>query len=86
MYARYRPSQSQEGYPLEEKTPPMGRVSGEEPFLKKKLIPIGGCFKCSHIAAASIGDELPAYKIPLLGPLYGSTLGESGESELFYEG
>jgi hypothetical protein len=46
---------------------------------------MGGCFKCSHIAAASIGEELPAHKIPLLGRLYGSTQGVSGESELFYK-
>ncbi len=46
---------------------------------------MGGCFKCSHIAAAFIGEELPAYKIPLLGRLYGSTQGVSGESELFYK-
>ncbi|NBS40268.1 MAG: hypothetical protein EBS73_13530, partial [Betaproteobacteria bacterium] len=30
------------------------------------------------------GDELPAHKVPLLGRLYGSTKGISGESELFY--
>jgi hypothetical protein len=46
---------------------------------------VGGCIKCSHIAAASIGEELPAHKIPLLGRLYGSTQGVSGESELFYK-
>jgi hypothetical protein len=80
------PHNRKRGTPLKKKNPPMGGVSGEESSLKKKWVPIGGCFKCSHIAAASIGDELPAYKIPLLGWLYGSTLGVSGESELFYEG
>ena len=46
---------------------------------------MGGFIKCSHIAAASIGEELSAHKIPLLGRLYGSTQGVSGESELFYK-
>jgi len=46
---------------------------------------MNGCFKCSQIAAASIGDELPAHKIPLQGRLDGSTQGVSGESELFYK-
>ncbi len=31
------------------------------------------------------GDELPVHKIPLLGRLYGSTQGVSGEFELFYK-
>lgn len=30
------------------------------------------------------GDELPAYKIPLLGRLYGNTLGPTGNAEQFY--
>jgi hypothetical protein len=37
------------------------------------------------ISAPFTGDELPAYKIPLLGRLYGSTQGVSAESELFYK-
>jgi hypothetical protein len=37
------------------------------------------------ISAPFTGDELPAHKIPLLGRLYGSTQGVSGESELFYK-
>ena len=31
------------------------------------------------------GDELPSYKIPLLGRLYGNTRGPSGQSQKFYE-
>ncbi len=31
------------------------------------------------------GEELPPYKIPLVGRLYGSTDGHSGQSEKFYE-
>jgi LmbE family N-acetylglucosaminyl deacetylase len=31
------------------------------------------------------GEELPSYKIPLAGRLYGSTSGASGQSEAFYE-
>ena len=31
------------------------------------------------------GEELPPYKIPLVGRLYGSTAGHSGQSEKFYE-
>jgi len=30
------------------------------------------------------GDELPAYKIPLVGRLYGNTLGPTGNAEQFY--
>jgi len=37
------------------------------------------------ISAPFTGDELPAHKIPLLGRLYSSTQGVSGESELFYK-
>ena len=36
------------------------------------------------LAAPFTADELPAHKVPLLGRLYGSTTGVSGESELFY--
>ncbi|NBT82699.1 MAG: hypothetical protein EBT56_13985 [Betaproteobacteria bacterium] len=36
------------------------------------------------LTAPFTGDELPAHKVPLLGRLYGSTKGISGESELFY--
>ena len=36
-------------------------------------------------AAPFTGEELPPYKIPLVGRLYGSTAGHSGQSERFYE-
>ena len=36
-------------------------------------------------AAPFTGEELPPYKIPLVGRLYGSTGGTSGQSETFYE-
>jgi hypothetical protein len=36
-------------------------------------------------AAPFTGEELPPYRIPLLGRLYGSTGGTSGQSEAFYE-
>ena len=36
-------------------------------------------------AAPFSGEELPPYKIPLVGRLYGSTGGTSGQSEAFYE-
>lgn len=39
----------------------------------------------STIAAPLTGEELPAYKIPLVGRLYGNTSGASGESQKFYE-
>ena len=76
-----------EGYPNEdEKTVTMVTVSGEEITFEKGCgFPWWGCFKCSQIAAASTGDELPAHKIPLQGRLDGSTQGVSGESELFYK-
>lgn len=35
--------------------------------------------------AALSGDEVPAYKISLLGRLYGNTRGQAGQSEIFYE-
>jgi hypothetical protein len=38
----------------------------------------------STVAAPFTGDELPAHKIPLLGRLYGSTAGASGQAERFY--
>mgnify|MGYP000945787674 FL=1 len=37
------------------------------------------------VAAPFSGEELPPYKIPLVGRLYGSTGGTSGQSEAFYE-
>jgi len=41
--------------------------------------------KLAQTASAPFtGEELPAHKIPLIGRLYGSTRGVSGESELFY--
>jgi hypothetical protein len=36
-------------------------------------------------AAPFTGEELPPYRIPLVGRLYGSTGGTSGQSEAFYE-
>ena len=39
----------------------------------------------STIAAPFTGDELPAHKIPLLGRLYGSTAGATGQAGKFYE-
>ena len=36
-------------------------------------------------AAPFTGEELPAYKIPLVGRLYGNTSGASGQSQKFYE-
>lgn len=36
-------------------------------------------------AAPFTGEELPPYKVPLVGRLYGSTAGHSGQSEKFYE-
>jgi hypothetical protein len=42
--------------------------------------------KVNQTAAATVtGDELPPYKIPLVGRLYGNTRGPSGQSEKFYE-
>jgi len=42
--------------------------------------------KVAATAAAPItGEELPPYKIPLVGRLYGNTGGVSGQSERFYE-
>lgn len=37
------------------------------------------------ITAPFTGDELPAYKIPLAGRIYGNTRGPSAQSERFYE-
>lgn len=37
------------------------------------------------ISATVTGDELPPYKFPLLGRLYGNTRGPAGQSEQFYE-
>lgn len=37
------------------------------------------------ITAPLTGDELPAYKIPLVGRLYGNTRGPANNAELFYE-
>lgn len=39
----------------------------------------------STIANPFTGDELPAHKIPLLGRLYGSTAGATGQAGKFYE-
>jgi len=36
------------------------------------------------VAAQFTGDELPAYKIPLVGRLYGNTSGPGAQSEQFY--
>jgi hypothetical protein len=42
--------------------------------------------KVSATASAPFtGEELPAHKLPLLGRLYGSTTGASGQSAAFYE-
>jgi DNA-binding transcriptional MerR regulator len=37
------------------------------------------------VSAPFTGEELPPYKMPLVGRLYGSTAGHSGQSEKFYE-
>jgi hypothetical protein len=37
------------------------------------------------VSAPFTGEELPPYKMPLVGRLYGSTAGYSGQSEKFYE-
>ncbi len=37
------------------------------------------------ITAPFTGDEVPAYKIPLVGRLYGNTSGPAAESEQFYQ-
>jgi Large polyvalent protein associated domain 38/ddrB-like ParB superfamily domain/ADP-Ribosyltransferase in polyvalent proteins/Large polyvalent protein-associated domain 1 len=37
------------------------------------------------LTSAVTGDELPPYKVPLVGRLYGSTRGASGQSERYYE-
>ena len=37
------------------------------------------------VASVFTGDELPPYKVPLLGRLYGNTRGPAGESAKFYE-
>jgi hypothetical protein len=37
------------------------------------------------VSAQFTGDELPAYKIPLVGRLYGNTDGPAAESGQFYE-
>lgn len=37
------------------------------------------------VAAPFTGDELPAYKVPLLGRIYGNVRGSAGQSEKFYE-
>jgi hypothetical protein len=37
------------------------------------------------LAAQVTGDELPPYKIPLVGRLYGNTRGQAGQSEQFYQ-
>lgn len=37
------------------------------------------------IVAPITGEELPAYKIPLVGRIYGNTRGPSAQSERFYE-
>lgn len=37
------------------------------------------------MAATVTGDELPPYKVPLVGRLYGNTRGPSGQSEAYYE-
>lgn len=39
----------------------------------------------NSITAPLTGDELPAYKIPLVGRLYGNTRGPANNAELFYE-
>jgi hypothetical protein len=39
----------------------------------------------STVSAPFTGEELPPYKIPLVGRLYGTTSGTSGQSSLFYE-
>lgn len=37
------------------------------------------------VTALSTGQDLPSYKIPLLGKLYGTTTGRSSERDKFYE-
>lgn len=37
------------------------------------------------IASTVTGDELPPYKVPLLGRLYGNTRGPAGQADLYYE-
>jgi len=44
---------------------------------------VGGVFQVQSDRGNIEGDELPVHKIPLLGCLYGSTQGVSGEFELF---
>lgn len=42
--------------------------------------------KVNQTASAAVtGDELPPYKMPLVGRLYGNTRGAAGQSELYYE-
>lgn len=37
------------------------------------------------LTAPFTGDDLPAYKIPLVGRIYGNTRGSAGQSQKFYE-
>ncbi|WP_374638875.1 LPD38 domain-containing protein [Hydrogenophaga sp.] len=37
------------------------------------------------LTSAVTGDELPPYKVPLMGRLYGNTRGTAGQSEQYYE-
>lgn len=37
------------------------------------------------LTSAVTGDELPPYKVPLVGRLYGNTRGTAGQSERYYE-
>lgn len=37
------------------------------------------------VTATATGDELPPYKIPLVGRFYGSTAGQSGQAQAFYD-
>ena len=39
----------------------------------------------STVAAPFTGEELPAYKIPLVGRLYGETSGAAGQADRFYD-
>ncbi|MEZ5643561.1 MAG: hypothetical protein R3E99_00060 [Burkholderiaceae bacterium] len=58
-------------------TMPFGQLTGG---LGRELI------KVNQTASAAVtGDELPPYKVPLLGRLYGNTRGTSGQSERYYE-
>lgn len=42
--------------------------------------------KVNQTASSAVtGDELPPYKVPLLGRVYGNTRGTSGQSERYYE-